>query len=132
MLLGFKKRFVKPVECGSKIHTFRNKRKVRPKVGETIHMYTGLRTKQCSKILGEYIFKSSQPIRMTIRLNDTGFILKLKIGDKHRWILEELETMAINDGFENLYCFVNYWTDGFNKRKVAFSGECIHWTDLTY
>lgn len=34
MLLGFKKRFAPMVEDGSKTHTIRAKRKIRPRVGK--------------------------------------------------------------------------------------------------
>lgn len=45
MLLGFKRRFVSAILSGSKCHTIRAKRTRPPRVGETLHCYTGLRQK---------------------------------------------------------------------------------------
>lgn len=41
MLLGFKPRFIDPIQIGTKVFTMRAKRKNKPKIGETLYMYTG-------------------------------------------------------------------------------------------
>ena len=51
-LIGFKKEFADLVESGAKRQTIRAPRKRPIKVGDTLYLYTGLRTKQCRK-LGE-------------------------------------------------------------------------------
>lgn len=53
MLLGFKRRFAPHIQDGSKTHTIRAKRKLRPKAGETCHCYTGLRQKG-ARLLGRW------------------------------------------------------------------------------
>jgi hypothetical protein len=53
MLLGFKRRFAPFVEEGSKTHTIRAKRKIRPKVGEVCHCYVDPRQKSM-RLLGRF------------------------------------------------------------------------------
>ena len=51
-LLGFKKQFAPLVEEGQKRQTIRAKRRDgrNPHAGETLFLYTGLRTKSCRKL----------------------------------------------------------------------------------
>ncbi len=60
--LGYKKQFAQPIRDGWKRTTIRQERKKNPiRVGDTLHMFTGMRTKQCEKI-GMYRCKSVRPI----------------------------------------------------------------------
>lgn len=132
MLLGFKKQFAPKLENGSKIHTFRRTRKVTPKIGEKIYPYTGLRTRNSQKILGDYTYTGSQSVRMTIRKCDNKrlFIINLVIDGKPISTPDLYFKVALNDGFEDIYKFCDYWLDG--KNKVAFLGKVYHWTDFKY
>lgn len=71
MLLGFKPRFVDPILDGHKLHTLRNPRKVTPKVGEVLYMYTGLRTKYCKLITKQHTLKNIQVTRIFVRRINT-------------------------------------------------------------
>lgn len=53
VLYGFKKRFASLVADGSKVHTIRDPRKDdrHAKPGDRLQLYTGLRTKQCKKLV---------------------------------------------------------------------------------
>ena len=46
---NFQKQFVSMILDGSKVHTIRRIRKHPTKVGDTIKMFTGMRTKDCKK-----------------------------------------------------------------------------------
>lgn len=141
MLLGFKPRFIEPIEAGVKIHTFRENRKDKrlPKSGETFYMYTGLRTKNCQFISKKHVSCGSQKTRMWIKktnhINPEGYPVEtiefqIHIGDKRYWSTQEFNEMAINDGFSGTYEFLKYWLNG--RDKVVFSGWCYHWTDFKY
>ena len=61
-LLGFQEQFASLAEFGEKRQTIRACRKDGrdPKVGGTLHLYTGLRTEQCRK-LGEAVVSEVLP-----------------------------------------------------------------------
>ena len=63
--LNFQKQFAAIVESGQKRQTIRAYRKGGrdPKPGDTLYLYTGMRTKQCRK-LGEVRCQSAWPIRI--------------------------------------------------------------------
>ena len=90
-LIGFKKRFAPMVESGKKRQTIRAKRRDgrNPHPGETLYLYTGLRTKGCRKI-GQVFCKSVTEIVVTRR----GIILA------GEWVTSaEADQIAIADGF---------------------------------
>jgi hypothetical protein len=68
MLLGFYKQFVSPIEIGTKVFTLRKRRKVRPKVGETLYMYTGGYNSTRTLISNKEKLMSIQNVRITIRV----------------------------------------------------------------
>lgn len=47
---SFNRRFVGPIRIGDKTHTLRNARRRHAKVGETLQLYAGMRTKHCEPI----------------------------------------------------------------------------------
>lgn len=135
MLLGFKKRFKKPILDGTKKFTIRERRKIEPKIGETLYMYTGLRTKACEKITDRFQIKCIQDV--SILIIDTLSHLSLDISVDGR-ILEqgELEYFAKCDGFSNVKDFCEYWLQGVKGKgtKVLEKHGLVmyHWTDLKY
>lgn len=50
-LINFKKQFATAVAMGSKCQTIRKTRKIPIKKGDTLHLYSGLRTKEREKLL---------------------------------------------------------------------------------
>jgi hypothetical protein len=130
MLLGFKKQFAKKILNGSKIHTFRNTRLVTPKPGETIHMYTGLRTKFTEFITKDHKYTGSQKVRMYLKMQCDEPFVTLTIGEKSNWTPVELHEMAISDGFENISDFVRYWLG--KEKSLVWEGTCYHWSDFRY
>lgn len=139
MLVGFKPRFRLPIENGSKIHTMRNTPKRMPKVGETMYMYTGLRTKNCSIITKEHTLKSIQKINVEFVYN--GFDLPNKYNicthtpiikiDSNIISVFETDCFFVNDGFENESDFISFWNLP-EKQNAIFEGYLFHWTELKY
>lgn len=120
MVIGFKKQFVRPIMAGTKKHTIREDKTNRWKAAMGIHMAVGVRTKNYYNFLWQQCI-SVQPIIIK-RFNEVEF--NVKIGE--RWLDSmEIEQLAINDGFDCLEDFM----DWFNK---DFTGKIIHWTNLKY
>jgi len=135
MLLGFKSRFAKPILDGTKVFTIRNKRKIEPKVGETLHMYTGLRTSNCKKITDQFQLKGIQDVSILIIKSPGNISLDIAVDGR---ILEqgELEKFAKHDGFSDINDFCDYWLQGVKGRgtKVLEEDGLVmhHWTNLRY
>jgi len=131
MLLGFKARFAPMVEDGSKTHTIRAKRKIRPKVGETCHCYTGLRQKG-ARLLGRWPCVKVEDIRI-YEQRDT-YTLGIAI-DGVELCFDEKNTLAWRDGFRSSgeqFAFTEmtaYWMKLHPTKEgpFVFEGDVIHW-----
>lgn len=134
MLIGFKKRFIVPIQNGSKVFTIRKKRKVSPKIGETLYMYSGLRTANCSKISEKEKLIRIQHVRIYIERNHPDTLIKIHVdGRPLSW--SEIYEFVKYDGFHNIEDFADYWIGSPFKGKLQRAGgsmEMYHWTDLKY
>lgn len=116
MLLNFKKQFVPFILDGSKTHTIRACRASDPKVGETLHCYTGLRQKG-AQLLGRWPCVKVEEIRINV---DRGS-MSVRV-DGVDLDAGERELLAQRDGFKSLAEMMLYWVDA-----LPFSGLVIHW-----
>lgn len=132
MILGFKEQFEIPILAGHKIHTIREDKHDRWKIGYWIHFAVGVRTKKyrCFK---QDICDGTQKIKINhspgyaevlIDGKFFGEIYHYGLDDIHEYT-NDLLILAENDGFNCLSDFFNW----FNK---DFSGKIIHWTSLRY
>ena len=124
MILGFKPQFKKPILQGSKKHTIRIDKNDRWKPGMKIHFATGVRTRLYHQFY-ECFCKSVQNIqivhlRYSLLVNKTLIFI-----DDRQLSFDEIELLAINDGFEDVSDFLNWFNENFE-------GKIIHWTDLRY
>lgn len=130
MLLGFKARFAPFVEEGSKTHTIRAKRKVRPRVGETCHCYTGLRQKG-ARCLGRFQCVAVQRF-MICRISIDPTIEGLAIYiDGAVLSNDERESFFWQDGFRlpgrsSTQQAFDFWAGVI----LPFDGDIIHWKYL--
>lgn len=122
MVIGFKPHFETPILKGDKVHTMRDCNIYKWKPGTTMHMATGVRTRnyRCFK---ETPFVSGQQVFMT-------FFDELIISvDGKRLSIEKTKELIKKDGFESEEQFTKWF---FPKG----SGKCLltllHWTDLKY
>lgn len=148
MLLGFKRRFAPFVEDGSKTHTIRSKRKVRPKVGETCHCYVDPRQKSM-RLLGRFECVRVQDIEIGTRLTrNNEYVGYIKI-DGAALSPDECDLFAWRDGFRydgtvmeitdpplhrhvgSFKLMLDYWlnerTRNGKKDPLPFHGDVIHW-----
>lgn len=112
---SFQKRFVPMVLDRTKRQTIRAKRKYQVKVGDTLYLYQGLRTKSCKK-LSQEVCTDVKDIMILV----TGVYVegKLLLED------EEYDALARADGFKDF----DEMFDWFSKTHGGlFKGDIIYW-----
>jgi len=135
---SFKKRFVEPIrvglsritlsfDCTPKRQTIRaigKRRHARP--GETLQLYTAMRTKQCEKIgdarcteVGEIVIAFGKRPNNTI----------ISIDGAARYTGPALHAFAQNDGFVDWDDMVRFW-EAEHGTSAAFKGVLIQWEPL--
>lgn len=123
---NFQKRFVPKILDGTKTQTFR--RTERCKVGDTMHLYTGQRTKDCVLILEKVcvavccgIIRYDQ-VTMNLEVSNTSGDLKR---DAVIYIGESLNIFARVDGFDDHNQMLQFF-DG-KGIKFPFRGWLHRW-----
>ena len=118
-LLGFKKQFAPLVESGAKRQTIRAKRRDgrNPHPGDTLYLYTGLRTKQCRKIgtaictdVREVVIAGNWPI----------------LSGRHL-LMAEANDLAIKDGFSGYEAMTTFFE---KEHGLPFWGLLIEWGEI--
>lgn len=121
-LLNFKKEFAPGVESGEKRQTIRRNRKdgKRPKPGDTVKCYTGLRTRT-ARLLRAAPVEECLSVRMHI---DDGVI----IIDGRKLNFGEANAFARADGFPTPIAMRKWFKDQYMTDD--FEGLCIRWEAL--
>lgn len=121
----------------SKIHTIRKDSKDRWKVGNKIHFVINNRTKNRFQFAPILTVKSIQKFEMKVERDGHWRSYRIFIDDKlmyssHeyeedlcKWSLYDFELFALNDGFDNIRDFLDWFSEDFE-------GKIIHWTDTLY
>jgi hypothetical protein len=127
---SFKGQFVPYVEEGSKPHTIRNRRKYPVKIGDTLYLYFGLRTKYVRK-LREEICTDVRSISISERF---GIVLYTRLLDRHELDLarknsvhQSLPILFYNTSPGNISTDRFAWRDGFRPE-----GTTIHKPDGSF
>ncbi len=108
--------FVDQVESDRKLTTIRAFRKDGrdPKPGQTLYLFTGMRTKKCRR-LGESPCLSTTPIRIRKgRLHERHTIIVELRGPRGAWrriSRQDATAIARNDGFDSLFSFRRFFLD---------------------
>lgn len=115
---NFKGQFAELVEQGVKPHTIRPRRKRPTRVGETLYLYTGMRTRACRKL----------------RIAACTRIRPIEIRTKKEWLTVRLDgqllsqadigALARRDGFECAEAFSCFFLETYGPK---FKGELIEW-----
>ncbi len=114
---NFKPQFEAPIMADDKRHTIRARRKDgrRPKPGEVLSLYLGMRTRNCRLMKRRRCVKVQN---VDIFLSPYGLVSIdncLLIGD-------ERELFARSDGFDNFGSMLDFW-----QCRLPFHGDLIHW-----
>jgi len=112
---NFKKQFAEKVRDGSKCQTVRGQRDRHANPGEAVQLYTGMRTKQCDKLIPDPVCTS---VNKVVINNNLVMI--------DGWILwdSNLEKFAIADGFANYADFLAFFKE---VHGLPFEGVLIKW-----
>jgi len=113
--LSFQKRFAAAVENGEKRQTFRKRRKRPIRAGDTLCMFTGMRTKQCRRLRTEICTKIT-PVEITF----LGTLVLAGVTQTAR----EAQRFARADGFED-YGEMLKWV--VRTHGLPFVGDVIYW-----
>lgn len=109
--INFQPRFASLISAGKKRQTIRRQRKNPIKEGDTLYLFTGLRTNKCHKI------KTVTCIGVdTVVINDAALDISRDVGSK--------EKFARADGFKN-YAEMKEWFR--EKYGLPFIGTVIRW-----
>lgn len=130
---SFNKRFIDPIrvglsrvslsfDCPPKRQTIRaigKRRHARP--GETLQLYTGMRTRQCEKI-GDARCVSVEPITINVPKDDAWLLVR--IGKAEPFVADD--DFAVEDGFQTIEDMWDFWRDN-HPHAALFSGVLIKW-----
>ncbi len=124
-LYNFKPIFEGAILAGRKKHTIRAARKYPDRPGDTLYLYTGLRTKE-AKLLAEVECVKVEQINIWPVIRALGSLKSMAISiDGVDLDDSECEHFARRDGFKSLSEMMKFWTTP--KTRLPFSGQIIHW-----
>lgn len=124
-LYNFKPQFVPFITSGKKTHTIRSVRTHPDEPGDTLYLYTGLRTKRAKKIMEVECVKveniSIFPVTRALgELRSIAVVVnEAELTD------DEREQLARRDGFSSFAEMMKFWTEP--KNRLPFQGHIIHW-----
>lgn len=133
---SFQRQFAQPIIDGSKGGTIRAPRQRRvgsgdgpradtgghARPGETLYLYTGMRTKQCRKI-AEKTCRAVEPIVLNFRTD------QIMVGGRVIWSLRGLHLFARFDGFETWPDMAAFWNKTHGMPMI-FNGWHVQWMEL--
>lgn len=150
-VLGFKKRFIVPISLGlgiayaiddvvdidqgPKRQTIRARgKRRRPREGETLRLFTAMRTKYCRKIadvrcarvrwitiwFSQWQYPPHQPT-ITVQIEGAGSVLGPR----------QLKAFARADGFRNARDMAEFWLKEHKNKDGKFTGDLIEWEPIT-
>jgi hypothetical protein len=115
---NFKGRFADAVANGQKPHTIRPRRNRPTRVGDTLYLYTGMRTKK-GRLLRKATCRRVTPI--AIYTSCCSGVVKL---DGREMPHRDLHHLAIADGFHGIPEFLDFFAQNYGPN---FEGELIEW-----
>ena len=104
---NFKRRFVDLIRSGEKHTTIRPARKHKTRAGDVLHLFTGMRTKNCEKI---GTFRCVSVVDVIIWTFPFDVWTNAKSLSK-----EEIEQLARTDGFESASEFFQFFLDVYGS-----------------
>lgn len=116
--LNFQKQFAPDVKSGKKRQTIRAPRKNPIKEGDTLYLYTGMRTKQCEKLKE---VECTGVVDFRIIANGAG----CTVGQHSLYYLDQLDSIADADGFLDWFEMVKWFSQ---THGLPFEGNLILWS----
>lgn len=124
--LNFSAQFAEAVADGTKRQTIRATRKVPIKLDDTLHLFTGLRTKQARRLRGPEICTAALliGIRWKVLKNSKYQSLEVKLQHKGKLKAAEVWDLMKADGFTSREDFAAWFLP---KGVGEFKGQLIKW-----
>lgn len=116
--ISFKQKFAEAIESGAKTQTIRQVWKRPIEVGDTLYLYSGMRTENCQKLK---VVKCTGV--ETIKISDPLAFTPIKV-DGIEISLEEAGALARADGFKDLVSMIDFFKDNYG---LPFEGVIIYW-----
>lgn len=117
---NFQKRFVPFIRNGSKRHTIRAKRAHADKPGNTLHLYTGMRTKSC-RLLGRSVCVKVEEIVISAAHQVFVDGVELNADEKNALAFcDGFRARGMEHAFEEMMAFWN--------GRLPFTGDILHWS----
>lgn len=127
---NFQKQFAGDVESGKKRCTIRRAgKRLPPKDGDTLQLYTGMRTKYC-RLLCKGKCTDVNPVLFTRKNGKPILCIGVIVGTEKSWIqvvASEVERLAIEDGFKSTADFYAYF---LGNSEDDFCGFLIEWEPI--
>lgn len=125
-IYNFRARFVPFILDVRKTHTIRSIRANPDKPGNTLHLYTGLRTKKAKLLMRVPCVRVEEIcIHETIRTEGvTEYRSCLITIDGDQLSDSEMEALARRDGFRDFPEMLAFWNE---RHQLPFRGHIIHW-----
>ena len=114
---NFKQQFVPPIERGQKIQTIRSKQRCH--VGDTMQLYTGMRTKQC-RLIKIVTCLSSVPVILKPTSIEVFSNMDFRTLDQDATL-----RFARADGFPHYPAMIDWFRDTYGKD--SFMGFVHRW-----
>ena len=113
---SFMKRFAEKVESGIKPHTIRDNHwnGRHAKAGDKLQLYTGMRTRQCRKLLDALCLGVWE-----IDIRDSNVRI-LNLTGWAKLSPAEVESLAIGDGFDSVDEFFEYFKEPADRVLIAW------------
>lgn len=122
---SFMKQFAPPIVEGTKRQTIRGERKRHARPGETIQLYTGMRTKYCRRI-GVAICRLASPITIDFQEPRISYTLDACLITVWPGKLDEF---ARGDGFADWPAMCAFWAK-YHPELPVFAGWMIRWGEF--
>lgn len=121
-VIGFKPQFVPKIVSGEKTHTIRKAKKKNPvEPGQTLHLYTGLRTPECSLVLATRCVYVEE-----ITISRRRCIITGSVTGRESLNEQARERFAKDDGFNTYSEMVQF----LGADTETFKGKLISWQPL--
>ena len=123
---SFNPRFIEPIRQGIKTQTIRSYSEARqPRPGQLLQLYTGLRTKNCRRILPDVPCLAVMKVRIIFDVGQPPVIRRITTDGLP---VRDLDAFAIRDGFTDRHDMSAFWRDMHPQATAAgFDGLLIEW-----
>jgi hypothetical protein len=117
---SFKSQFAAPIAARTKVQTIRAERKRHARLGETLQLYTAMRTVHC-RLIGLAICIGVGEVRLDLKQGRVDLWTGIQLTTP-----ADLDAYAIRDGFADWAAMRLFWAKT-HPAATTFTGVAIEW-----